>query len=156
MAHPGGRPTKYRKEYCDEIIRFFDIPFTETVKKTVITKSGVQYVTEEVPKLLPTVEGFAIKIGVLAETLRGWAERYPQFSVSYKRALQLEKQFLIQNGLKGFYPPNIFTFIATNLTDMKDKSTKEHTGVDGGPISTKITVEFVDAPKRGDDDSPNT
>jgi hypothetical protein len=28
---------------------------------------------------------------------------------------------------------------------MKNKETKEHTGADGGPIQTKVTVEFVDA-----------
>ena len=68
-----------------------------------------------------------------------------EFSVSYRKALELEKEFLIQNGLKGFYQPNIFQFIASNLTDMKNKETKGHTGADGGPIQTKVTVEFVDA-----------
>jgi hypothetical protein len=142
---PAGRPTKYKKQYCEEIIRFFDVPQTKIQKVTQITASGVTEFNKEVPENLPTIIGFARKIGVLSETLKEWADKYEEFSVSYRKALELEKEFLIQNGLKGFYQPNIFQFIASNLTDMKNKETKEHTGADGGPIQTKVTVEFVDA-----------
>ena len=141
---PAGRP-KYKKQYCEEIIRFFDVPQTKIQKVTQITASGVTEFNKEVPENLPTIIGFARKIGVLSETLKEWADKYEEFSVSYRKALELEKEFLIQNGLKGFYQPNIFQFIASNLTDMKNKETKEHTGADGGPIQTKVTVEFVDA-----------
>jgi hypothetical protein len=140
-----GRPSKYKKQYCEEIIRFFDVPQTKIKKVTQITASGVTEFNKEVPENLPTIIGFARKIGVLSETLKEWADKYEEFSVSYRKALELEKEFLIQNGLKGFYQPNIFQFIASNLTDMKNKETKEHTGADGGPIQTKVTVEFVDA-----------
>ena len=142
---PAGRPTKYKKQYCEEIIRFFDVPQTKIQKVTQITASGVTEFNKEVPENLPTIIGFARKIGVLSETLKEWADKYEEFSVSYRKALEIEKEFLIQNGLKGFYQPNIFQFIASNLTDMRNKETKEHTGADGGPIQTKVTVEFVDA-----------
>ena len=144
---PAGRPTKYKKQYCEEIIRFFDVPQTKIKKVTQITASGVTEFNKEVPENLPTIIGFARKIGVLSETLKEWADKYEEFSVSYRKALELEKEFLIQNGLKGFYQPNIFQFIASNLTDMKNKETKEHTGADGGPVQTKITVEFIQSDK---------
>lgn len=144
---PAGRPTKYKKQYCEEIIRFFDIPQTKLQKVTHVTASGVTEFNKEVPENLPTIIGFARKIGVLSETLKEWAEKYEEFSVSYKKALELEKEFLIQNALKGFYQPNIFQFIASNLTDMRNKETKEHTGADGGPVETKITVEFIQSDK---------
>jgi len=142
-----GRPSKYKKQYCEEIIRFFDVPQTKIQKVTKITASGVTEFHKEVPENLPTIIGFARKIGVLSETLKEWADKYEEFSVSYRKALELEKEFLIQNGLKGFYQPNIFQFIASNLTDMKNKETKEHTGADGGPVQTKITVEFIQSDK---------
>jgi len=142
-----GRPSKYKKQYCEEIIRFFDVPQTKIQKVTQITASGVTEFHKEVPENLPTIIGFARKIGVLSETLKEWADKYEEFSVSYRKALELEKEFLIQNGLKGFYQPNIFQFIASNLTDMKNKETKEHTGADGGPVQTKITVEFIQSDK---------
>jgi len=144
---PAGRPTKYKKQYCEEIIRFFDVPQTKIQKVTQITASGVTEFNKEVPENLPTIIGFARKIGVLSETLKEWADKHEEFSVSYRKALELEKEFLIQNGLKGFYQPNIFQFIASNLTDMKNKETKEHTGADGGPVQTKITVEFIQSDK---------
>lgn len=144
---PAGRPTKYKKQYCEEIIRFFDVPQTKIQKVTQITASGVTEFNKEVPENLPTIIGFARKIGVLSETLKEWADKYEEFSVSYRKALELEKEFLIQNGLKGFYQPNIFQFIASNLTDMRNKETKEHTGADGGPVETKITVEFIQSDK---------
>jgi len=144
---PAGRPTKYKKQYCEEILRYFDVPLTNLEKKTVITKLGPTIINVEKPNKLPTVGGFAIKIGVLPKTLIDWAKHYPEFSESYSKALELEKEFLIQNGLKGFYQPNIFQFIASNLTDMRNKETKEHTGADGGPVETKITVEFIQSDK---------
>jgi len=30
---------------------------------------------------------------------------------------------------------------------MRNKETKEHTGADGGPVETKITVEFIQSDK---------
>lgn len=142
-----GRPTKYKKQYCEDIVRFFDIPHTTSKKVTQITASGVTEFHKEVPENLPTIIGFARKIGVLSETLKEWAEKYEDFSVSYRKALELEKEFLIQNGLKGFYQPNIFQFIASNLTDMKDKSVREHTGADGGSIIHEIVFKVIDGDK---------
>ena len=107
---PAGRPTKYKKQYCEEIIRFFDVPQTKIQKVTQITASGVTEFNKEVPENLPTIIGFARKIGVLSETLKEWADKYEEFSVSYRKALELEKEFLIQNGLKGFYQPKCYYF----------------------------------------------
>lgn len=128
MAHAGGRPTKYRKKYCTEMLEYFSVPFTKIEKRLVMTKLGVEFVNDEKPNRLPTMEGFANKIGVIAETLIEWAKKYPEFSEAYRKALSFEKEFLVQNGLAGHYPPNIFQFIAQNLTDMKDKKEVEHSG----------------------------
>ena len=90
---PAGRPTKYRKEYCDLIIRHFDIPATTTKKQTIVTRSVVKTIDVEVPNMVPTIESFARKLGVMTETIVAWTKEYPEF---LKRiALSLILDFLI-------------------------------------------------------------
>ena len=142
-----GRPSKYKKQYCEEIIRFFDVPRTTSKKVTHVTKAGVTTFDKTIPQELPTLIAFAHKIGVTRTTLYQWAEDHPEFSYSLKKAVELSEDFLTKNGLEGFYQPNIFQLVATNYTSMKNKETKEHTGADGGPVETKITVEFIQSDK---------
>lgn len=65
-----GRPTGYRPEYCEEIVRFCEA-------------GGF-------------VEGFACKIGVHLDTLKEWAKVHKEFSSAYKRAKQGNKNFLLR------------------------------------------------------------
>ena len=60
------RPTKYKDSYCKEIIKFFDIPKSERVVKSVITGKNEYERTdyESKPNELPTFAKFARKIGV--------------------------------------------------------------------------------------------
>jgi hypothetical protein len=49
--HASRRPTKYKKQYCEEIIRFFDVPQTKIQKVTQITASGVTEFNKEVQRI---------------------------------------------------------------------------------------------------------
>lgn len=122
-----GRPTKYRPEYKQAMIDYFSQP-TETIKKkTIVSKSGVQIVEEPVANKFPTIEGFAMSIGVDGNTVKLWAETHPDFMVTYKRCADLGQEFLLQNGLKGHYHPAVFQFVAQNYTKMRNKQEVEHT-----------------------------
>lgn len=145
MAHAGGRPTKYKKQYCIDIVRFFDIPATKTIQKTIVTKLGVKIIPVEVANPLPTKEGFARSIGVSTRVISEWINKHPEFLHSWERAKDSVKEILNQNALMGRYSEGYAKFVAINCTDMVDKSRQEHTGEDGGPIKTKIVIEFVDA-----------
>ena len=57
--HPGGRPSKYKPEYCEQFIAHL--------------KAG------------GFVEGFAMKIDVTCETLLDWTTKFPEFCEAYKR-----------------------------------------------------------------------
>jgi hypothetical protein len=140
-----GRPTKYKKQYCEDIVAFFDVPRTEEKIIPHITASGVAKIRKEKAREFPTLIDFAHKIGVTTQTIWEWTTKHPEFSYSVQRAKELQENFLVKNGLDGYYQPQIFALVATNFTSMKDKSSREITGKDGGPIDTKITVEFVDA-----------
>ena len=83
-----GRPTKYRPEYCREILEHFDVDFHNKSQ------------TKAVP--LNFLSAFARKIGVCRDTLDEWCKVHPEFSDAYKKAKALQKEHLITCGLLGF------------------------------------------------------
>ena len=132
-VRPIGRPTKYDPKYCDEIIEFFSIePTREIVIENTSAKGDTYYTTKILPNRLPTFARFARTIGVNKDTLIEWATatandgervelRHPDFSDAYNAAKELQKEFLVDNGLAGLSPPASFIFTAKNITDMRDK-----------------------------------
>lgn len=115
-----GRPTDYREEYCEKIIKFFERePFHDEY-----TEKGVHRLANK----LPTFNRFAMEIGVNEDTIVEWSKVHPEFSAAYNVAKKLQKEFLINNGLAGLYPPASFCFVAKNITDMRDKQEVEHSG----------------------------
>lgn len=135
----GGRPTKYKPEYADQLVKFFDREPYEYEMVTdddgnevpATTRSGSVIIK---PCRFPTFERFAYSIGVHRETLRNWCVDNEEFFVAYKKAEMLQKDILIQNGLMGGYEKTFAIFTAKNVTDMHDKQHLEHTGENGGPV----------------------
>ena len=133
--HVGGRPTKYDPKYCEELIAFFSVPKSKQVvkKEKLITKANGTTESEKeyvcIPEDLPTFEKFARNINVCYDTLISeWCKNHKEFSEAYNIAKSLQKEFLVDNGLAGLYPPASFIFVAKNITDMKDKQELEHSG----------------------------
>lgn len=138
----GGRPTKYKTEYCQEIIDFFNRePFDVAVADGVALtdKYGKPVL---MPCKLPTFEMFALSIGVHRETLINWCDANPEFFDAYKKAKDYQKEILIQNGLVGGYEKTFAIFTAKNVTDMRDRHEVGHTGAGGGALEVvTLTVE---------------
>lgn len=139
--HPGGRPTKYDPIYCKQIIEFFDIEPINYKDITITYKDGsTKEFTEEEAAPLPMLSGFANKIGVDRETLLEWTKQHPEFSTAYKKAKQLQTEFIMHNGLRGNYNPAFAIFTLKNVAKWRDcednnwSDKQEITGVDGGPI----------------------
>lgn len=131
-----GRPTKYRESYCDEIISFFDEdPFTASEDNN--GKPAYNACR------LPTLERFAHNIGVHVDTLYEWASVHPVFSEAKKRALQLQKDILVQNGLIGAYDKTFAIFTCKAVAGMRDGG--EVNTEDAPPLAINYTV--VDARK---------
>lgn len=160
MATPnpskGGRPTKYDPKYVDALIEYFesfvDEPFTKEVirEETLFHKEGykkahrVEY--KLVGKRLPTLFGFARKIGVTYVTVSNWANKrvgsepeegqpdrrpyqYPEFFAAYKARKDYQTEFLTAVGLGGIAPPAAYIFTAKNVIGWRDAT--EQRLVDG-------------------------
>lgn len=120
---PAGRPTKYKPEYCQAIIKFFDVEPYEDKPLDHYDKDGNVKWTDykRVANRLPTLRNFAKSIEVSIDTVYEWIKQHEEFSDAFTHAKDLQKWFLIENGLNGCYNPMFAIFTAKNITDMRDK-----------------------------------
>ena len=139
----GGRPTKYKLEYCKQIIEFFDIPHTIDIHKTKFdAKTGKEYTwCEDGPNILPTFEKFAVKVDVCEDTLQEWKKAHPKFSVAYRKAQHLQRDMLNDLAMRGFYSASYTKFVAINITDMKDTRHTDLTSKDK-QIFPNIEIDY--------------
>ena len=82
MAHAGGRPTKYQESFNDELDEYLKTTGKEQTS-------------------LPTIQGFALYLGVNDETLTEWAKKYPEFSATLSKLKNLQARQLIDDGIYG-------------------------------------------------------
>jgi len=124
MKHAGGRPTIYKKEYVGELLKYFnvdpsfEVPVDFYDKQGNIKKSTVTFVAND----LPTLAGFASKIGVHRETLNNWGEEHEEFFDAIKRAKDFQENILVSNALGSRYNPAFSIFFAKNNLGWKDRS----------------------------------
>ena len=111
----GGRPTKWKPEYNEMIVKWFDVePYRESNDKMVPIKP-------------PTLYGFAASIGVSDDTLHEWAKpeneaKYAGFSAAYECARKKHQELIVQGALAGAYNSPFSIFYAKNVFGMKDKT----------------------------------
>lgn len=121
-----GRPTKYKEEYCQQIIDFFDRPLFEEKEVSSFEKGRTVIRKISVPCLLPTIERFCLNIGIHKDTLYEWVKVHPDFSDSLRRAQQAQQEILVQHGLTGLYKEGFAKFVGVNYTNLKDKVEQVH------------------------------
>lgn len=115
---PVGRPTLYRPEFCEQLLEYADIdPYREI--KRVNLKTGNEYI-ETIANDLPSLTGFAKKIGVAVHTIGNWGKAHPEFLDATTRAKTMAEHILNINALAGRYNPRYAIFVAKNYTDMRD------------------------------------
>jgi len=126
----GGRPTKYKPEYCKGIVDF-------------MAEGGCA--TE-----------YAAEIGVSKSTLYKWAEEEKEFSDAFTRAKEVGEAYWLKRlrtdlmGTKDCNAPLVKLYLA-NRFGMSDKTEQkiDHTSSDGSMTPQPTRIEIV-AP---DDDS---
>lgn len=130
LGNNGGAPSKYDAKYCQEIIDYFSVePMREVEIPHYGKDGGISWTdTKQVANPLPKLHEFARKIGVTQKTLHNWCDEHEEFLQAFTYAKELQKWFLIENGLNGCYNPSAYIFTAKNISDMRDKTETEHSG----------------------------
>lgn len=148
LGNDGGRPSAYDPKYCNEIIDYFKREPYREVEIPHYKGGEVSWVDKKmVANEVPTFHGFAEEIGVHRHTILNWCDQHKEFLDAYTYAKELQKWFLIENGLNGTYNPTAFVFTAKNVTDMKDKSDIDHTSK--GEKINNIQIEIVHTENKG-------
>lgn len=147
MAHAGGRPTKYRREYCERIIRYFDVPPQQTVYKRTYYVDGTIKSEEPIVlgEQLPTFQGFAHEIGVDTDTLLNWASGHKEFFGAYTRAKALQEKIWLINAMGGQYNAQFAQFFGKNCLGYKDRQETELSG------DVSLTIEQALAKVNGNE-----
>ena len=123
MSNSVGRPSKYKPEYCDDIIRYFDVPPQQTTYKKTYYADGTLKSEDPVTLAcqLPTLQGYAHSIDINKDTLIEWSKEHQEFSVAYTRAKELQEQIWLINGMSGLYNSQFAQFFGTNCLGYKIK-----------------------------------
>lgn len=121
------RPTKYKEEYCQELLEFFNRPLymTRTVQQA--TASGRTASFDQLEACdLPSFAGFARKIAVCEDTLYEWKKVHPAFSESFTKAKAIQKEIILMHAMKNNYNAGFAKFMLINCHGMKDKIEQEN------------------------------
>lgn len=118
-----GRPTVYDPKFCDEVIKYFDIePHFETPVITTYKDGSTKEEIKLIPSDLPTLAGFAVRIGVHRDTVDEWRRVHKEFSDAIKYAKECQENILITNGLQGIYAQPFAIMASKNILKWRDRS----------------------------------
>ena len=135
MSHPGGRPTKYKERYCQELVDYFTVPMPDPGNP----HSMCYY---------PTFYGFCARINVDDEIIADWCKAHEEFHRAYKKACNLAKNQLVHGGLTNKYNSNFAKFVGANI-GMVSENTKAEVN-QSVSYPTGISIRFI-TPTQGDD-----
>jgi hypothetical protein len=124
-----GRPTDYKPEYCEQIIEYFSVKPYAKETKPVQTPMGTIPMPIDAASDFPSFAGFAAKIGVCRDTLLDWCTAHDEFLRAYKKAKELQENWLVTNGMKGLVSTPFAIFTAKNVIGWRDRNettVKEH------------------------------
>ena len=108
-----GRPTKYLPELCEKADEYLLLNQDEEVE--IPNSKGTRTKVK-----LPTVEGFALFLGVNKDTLYEWNKLYPDFSDSLSKIVIEQKKRLLNKGLEGTYNSTIAKLVLSSNHGMRE------------------------------------
>lgn len=121
MKHPGGRPTEYDPKFVDEVDNYLETTGKEQME-------------------LPTVEGFAIYLGVTKKTLYNWSKEHDEFLHALETILTYQGKQLINDGIYGGKEVNatIVKLLLQNNHGMKERVDQTSNDKDVSPVLVKF------------------
>ncbi len=126
---PGGRPSKYKPEYCKEVLEFFDVEYTREIEVSHTNRKGETWTESKIIANPPPQFGqFAKKLNISRFTLYEWAKHYKEFSTALSRAKEMAEEMTVSNAVMGYYNPTFTQLVMKNCFGWKDKQDLEHSG----------------------------
>lgn len=108
----GGRPTKYKKEYCEKVDEYL------AMRQDYIDDTNPNRIKVN----LPTIGDFALFINVPERCLYDWREKHPEFSQSLSKLVKAQEKRLLDNGLAGTYNSTIAKLVLSANHGMAEKT----------------------------------
>ena len=136
-----GRPTTYKEEYIDKVDEY--LAECQDEEKQVVKQSSEKYdmYDNKLKVNLPTVEGFALWLGIPKRTLYDWKDAHEDFSHSLERIVEEQRKRLLNMGLSGDYNSTIAKLILSSNHGYTEKTATDHTTK--GDKITSVTVDIV-------------
>jgi len=125
----GGRPTTYKKEYCEKVYEYL-----ATASKEQMT--------------LPTVEGFCVYINAPRRTVYEWRDTHEEFLHTLDDILTYQKIQLVNDGIYGGKEVNA-TIVKLMLQNNHGMKERKDLTTDDEKIETNAILfsDFKDASK---------
>lgn len=150
----GGRPSEYKEEYIEKADEYLELHVDSEEKQlTGLSAKGTELYKQKLTVKLPTVEGFAMFIGVNKTSLYEWEKKHPAFSNALSKIREEQRHRLLNKGLSGDYNPVIAKLILSSNHGMSDKQEIDHTtkgeSFNGNKEESKKAIgEFLEGDNR--------
>ena len=145
-----GQSVGYKQEYCEKIVAYFDMPPQQMVWEREYYNDGT--LKKEKPIVLggdfPTIQGFAVEIGVDVNCLELWRQEQEAFATAYAHAMALQEKIWLVNSMSGQYSAPFAKFFGINCLGYKEKKeqkTETQLGVpDLSHLSTQELKQLIE------------
>lgn len=120
-----GRPNEFKKEYIKKVDEYLENQQDEEIevlRQRSNTEKGYEIYDQKIKVKLPTIEGFALFLGVSKRVLYDWEKKYPDFLHALDKIRTEQQQRLINMGLSGDYNSTIAKLILSTNHDMREGS----------------------------------
>ena len=118
-----GRPTKYEERFIDEVDKY--LAENQDEERQLVKSSssqGYEAFENKLTVKLPTIEGFALFIGVPKRTIYDWRDNYKEFSHSLEKIVLEQQKRLINMGLSVEYNSTIAKLILSSNHGMRERT----------------------------------
>lgn len=151
-----GRPTKYKEEYIDMVDEYLKLHQDIELEKIGLkSDKGYEKIDYILKVNLPTIEGFALYIGVNKTSLYEWEKKEPLFSNALDKIRVEQQTRLINEGLAGNYNPTIAKLILSSNHGMREKSEQDITS-GGEKIDKIVGFNYVKPNEKNNTDNKTT
>ena len=119
-----GRPTDYKEEFIEKVDEYLEDnqdSYDSFVKQTNGEK-GYEIFDRGLKVKLPTIEGFALFIGVSKRVLYEWEQKHDDFMHALDKIRTEQQQRLINSGLSKEYSSTIAKLILSSNHNMVEKT----------------------------------